>query len=82
MLGEFAAADKVRFYRFARRSVTEFAAVIAALAALELTDDSLGTRGRSPLLRIMAMLTAMVSKISGSGHLRALGSNPSFENTS
>ena len=83
--GEFAAADKARFYRFARRSATESAAIIDALAALELTAESLRTCGRGLLLRIVAMLTAMVLKISGSGsgHIRALGSgsNPSFETT-
>ncbi len=41
--GEFAAADRARFYRFARRSATESAAIIDALAALELTDESLRT---------------------------------------
>jgi len=85
--GEFAAADKARFYRFARRSATESAAIFDALAVLELADEPLRTRARGLLLRIVAMLTAMVLKISGSGsgsgHLRALGSgsNPSFENT-
>jgi len=85
--GEFATADKARFYRFARRSATESAAIIDALAVLELADELLRTRARALLLRIVAMLTAMVLKISGSGsgsgsgHLRALGSNPSFENT-
>ena len=76
--GEFAAADKARFYRFARRSATESAAIIDALAVLELTDESLRTCGQGLLLRIVAMLTAMVLKISGSGsgsgHFRALGS--------
>jgi hypothetical protein len=82
--GEFAAADKARFYRFARRSATESAALIDVLAVLELTDEPLRTRARGLLLRIVAMLTAIVLTIpgSGSGHLRALGSNPSFENTS
>ena len=48
------------------------------------TDEPLRTRARGLLLRIGAMLTAMVSKTSGSGsgHLRALssGSNPALEN--
>ena len=83
--GEFAAADKARFYRFARRSATESAAIIDVLAVLELTDQPLRTRARGLLLRIVAMLPAMVLRISGSGsgsgHLRALGSNPAFENT-
>ena len=68
--GEFAAADQARWYRFARRSATESAAIIDALVALELTYDSLQTRGRGLLLRMVAMLTAMVLKISGSLRLR------------
>ena len=87
--GEFAAADKARFYRFARRSATESAAVLDVLATLELTQDSLKLRGKGLLLRIVAMLTAIVLKLSesgsgsgsGSGHIRALGSSSetSFE---
>ncbi len=42
--GEFAAADKTRFYRFARPSATESPAIIDALAVLELADEALRTR--------------------------------------
>ena len=64
--GEFAAADKARFYRMARRSATESAAILDACRVLCLTNDESPT-GRALLLRIVAMLTAMVVKISGSG---------------
>ena len=67
--GEFAAADKARFYRFARRSATESAAIVDVPATLELTEESLKFRGRALLLRIVAMLTAIVLKLSGSGSL-------------
>jgi four helix bundle protein len=75
-VGEFAAADKPRFYRFARRSATESAAIIDALTALELADEPMRAGARGLLVRIVAMLTAMVLKLpgSGSGHFRALGS--------
>ncbi len=61
--------------RFARRSATESAAIIDALAILELADEPLRTRARGLLRRIVAMLTAMVLKTPGSG------SNPSPEDT-
>src|SRR5450432_1334217 len=64
--GEFAPADKARFYRMARRSATESAAILDGCRALSLTTDESPT-ARAVLLRIVAMLTAMVVKISGSG---------------
>jgi four helix bundle protein len=65
--GEFAAADKARFYRMARRSATESAAILDACRILQLADESTSQTGRVLLLRIVAMLTAMVVKLSGSG---------------
>jgi four helix bundle protein len=64
--GEFAPADKARFYRMARRSATESAAILDGCRVLSLTTDESPT-GRAVLLRIVAMLTAMVVKLSGSG---------------
>ena len=65
--GEFATADKARFYRFARRSATESAAIIDVIRVLELVEDPPIQSCRALLLRITAMLTAMVLKLSGSG---------------
>jgi four helix bundle protein len=65
--GEFASADKARFYRMARRSATESAAILDACRVLALADDATSRTGRGLLLRLVAMLTAMVLKISGSG---------------
>ena len=65
--GEFAGADKARFYRMARRSATESAAILDACRALALIDETASQTGRGLLLRVVAMLTAMVVKISGSG---------------
>jgi four helix bundle protein len=64
--GEFAPADKARFYRMARRSATESAAILDGCRVLSLTTDE-SPAGRAVLLRIVAMLTAMVVKLSGSG---------------
>src|SRR5512141_3239645 len=65
--GEFAGADKARFYRMARRSATESAAILDACRVLALIDATASQTGRGLLLRVVAMLTAMVVKISGSG---------------
>ena len=64
--GEFAAADKARFYRMARRSATESAAILDSCRILALIQGPDIAAGRSALLRVVAMLTAMVLKLSGS----------------
>ena len=77
--GEFAPADKARFYRIARRSGTESAAILDLARVLGLATPDLLDTGRALLLRITAMLTAMVLKLaspssgsgSGSGSTRA-----------
>jgi len=65
--GEFAPLDKARFYRMARRSATESAAILDACRALALFDEASLLAARSLLARIVAMLTALVIKISDSG---------------
>jgi len=69
--GEFSAGDKARFYRMARRSGTECAAIIDTCRALNLNAPELLFQGRALLLRMAAMLTAMVLRLhdpgSGSG---------------
>ena len=64
--GEFAAPDKARFYRMARRSATESAAILDACRTLALVHPHELSVGRVALLRIVAMLTAMVLRVSGS----------------
>jgi four helix bundle protein len=61
--GEFAADEKARFYRMARRSATESAAILDACRALSLTTEPSSQSARAVLLRIVAMLTAMVNEI-------------------
>ena len=58
--GEFSTLDKARFYRMARRSATESAAILDACRVLALADEASSQSGRGLLLRIVAMLTAMV----------------------
>ena len=61
--GEVAAADKARFYRMARRSATECAAILDACRVLKLCDEAVTARGRELLFRTNAMLTALVLKL-------------------
>ena len=57
---EFAAAEKARFYRIARRSATECAAILDVCAALRIADHAPLAASRDLLLRVVAMLTKMV----------------------
>ena len=74
--GEYAPADKARFYRMARRSATECAAILDACRLLSLIGVDQSRQGRELLLRVVAMLTAMVVKLSGAGAGAGAGSDP------
>jgi four helix bundle protein len=72
--GEFAAADKARFYRMARRSATECAAILDGCRALTLGEPDLLGAGRELLCRIVAMLTALVLRMREPGSGSEAGS--------
>jgi four helix bundle protein len=57
--GEDAINEKARFYRKARRSVTECASILDVYQRLGLIDENRYVKGRALLLRIVAMLTKM-----------------------
>jgi four helix bundle protein len=61
--GEFAVADKARFYRMARRSGTEAAAILDGCRPLRIAEEAKVARGRELVHRVVAMLTAMVLKM-------------------
>jgi four helix bundle protein len=64
-VGEYSPAEKVRFYRIARRSAVECASHLLVSRRLDLVrDDDLLARGRDQLLRIVAMLTSLARSIS------------------
>jgi four helix bundle protein len=68
--GEFSAAEKARFYRMAKRSATESAAILDVCRCLGLAEKTSLDTGRGLLLRIVAMLVALARKSSsgtGSG---------------
>jgi four helix bundle protein len=58
--GEYAAREKARFYRLAKRSATECAAVIDVCGRLELVQPKTSAAARDLLLRVVAMLTRMI----------------------
>ena len=57
--GEYSGPEKVRFYRMAKRSATECAAIFDVCQRLNLVAKTTYTQGRDLLLRIVAMLTKM-----------------------
>lgn len=61
--GEFSGPEKARFYRMAKRSATECAAVLDVARRLELCAPERLGLGRDLLLRIVSMLTKMVRAI-------------------
>ena len=60
--GEYAANDKARFYRIARRSATECAALLDVCRKLELVPIDQLDIGRELLLRLVAMLIKMAKR--------------------
>ena len=73
--GELSAKDKARFYRMARRSATECAAILDVIRTLGLcTKGELLDTGREHLLRIVAMLVRMARAVEGAGPGSGTGS--------
>jgi four helix bundle protein len=58
--GEYAAAEKARFYRLSRRSATECAAILDICARAQLLESSATGEGRTMLLRIVSMLVKLI----------------------
>ena len=65
--GEYSRADKARFYRIARRSGTECAAILDVCRRLQLVSEDRHAAGRDLLLRIVSMLVRMARPSRGSG---------------
>jgi four helix bundle protein len=62
--GEFAADEKARFYRMAKRSATECAAIFDVCKRLKVIEEPTYSAGRELLLRIVAMLIKMAQRTS------------------
>ena len=72
--GEFSSSEKARFYRMAKRSATECAAILDVSRRLALLEEPRFQTGRDLLLRIVAMLTKMARRTSDSGTGTGTGS--------
>jgi four helix bundle protein len=58
--GEFSKGDKARFYRMAKRSATECAAVLDICHKLQIVDASPLVEGREILISIVSMLIKLI----------------------
>jgi four helix bundle protein len=66
--GEFSLADKIRFYRMAKRSAAECAAILDVLARLAAGEREQLLAGRALLLRVVSMLTKMSQRTTNIRH--------------
>lgn len=64
--GEFSRQEKARFYRMARRSATECAAIFDGCRRLALIEQESYGSGRELRLRIVSMLTKMTRSLARS----------------
>jgi four helix bundle protein len=60
--GEYSSKEKARFYRIARRSATECAAILDVCESLELVKPKELANPRELLMRIVAMLVGLVKR--------------------
>ncbi len=65
--GEFSAADKAKYYRYARRSAYECIAVLDLIEGLRIGDPTEMKASRTLLDRIGAMLTKMIVSLERTG---------------
>ena len=65
--GEFASREKARFYRIARRSATECAAILDILRKLELASEPEVASAREEVRIIVAMLVSLAKSIEARG---------------
>ena len=57
--GEFSKNEKIRFYRIARRSATECAAILDVCKTLKVIENEMLTTARYQLVRVISMLVKM-----------------------
>ena len=60
--GEFSNSDKARFYRYAKRSATECAAMLDVCRNLRLTNMENYNKGEELLDRVFAMMVRMTRR--------------------
>ena len=57
--GEYSGNEKIRFYRMAKRSVTECASILDVCHRLRVIKETEYTKGRELLIRVVSMLIKM-----------------------
>jgi hypothetical protein len=77
--GEFSTREKMRFYRMARRSATECAAILDICRRLEMIETENYEAGRKVLLRIVSRLIQMARQPKRSGTGRKHGRGPALD---
>ncbi len=60
--GEFSPADKQRFYRMARRSATESAAILDILGRRKAIAEDVLSPARELIVRVVSMLARLASR--------------------
>lgn len=63
--GEYRSEEKARFYRMARRSATESAAIVDILGRLNSAPEEDLRRATQTLFEIVSMLTGLVKSLAG-----------------
>ena len=60
--GEYSSDEKIRFYRMAKRSATECAAIVNICLRLQLIDEKRYLQARELLIRLVSMLIKMAQR--------------------
>jgi four helix bundle protein len=71
--GEFARKEKARFYRIARRSATECAAVLDVVRTLQLVEEGQVGAGKAELLEIVGSLVGLGKTMENEAKVRKAG---------
>jgi four helix bundle protein len=61
--GEFSKKEKARFYRIAKRSATECAAILDVGLRLKVIDQEIHDEGRAKLISIVSILTKLAKNV-------------------
>ena len=71
--GEYARREKARFYRLAKRSAMECAALVEMYRRLDLCEPEAAASARAELLRVVSMLVRLIKSTEGDGDRQERG---------
>ncbi len=60
--GEYSCDEKIRFYRIAKRSATECAAIVNVCQRLQIIEENRYIQARELLIRLVSMLIKMAQR--------------------